>query len=69
MPSITINIDEDAKTVLDKRAKKNFLTLRELVEDIVRRSAIRTSKNIPEDKTDDELISIFSRRRRGNAKK
>ena len=70
MPSLTIAIDEDVRKVLAKRAKKNFMTLRELVEDIVRRSAVRTKRgSSSNDHVDDKLVGIFSRTRRGRKKK
>jgi hypothetical protein len=67
MPSITITIDDEAKKVLSKRAKKNMFTLREQIEDIIRKSAVRSlsSKKIQQIKVDDRLVSIFSRDPRG----
>ncbi|NCN51973.1 hypothetical protein GW931_03100 [archaeon] len=71
MSQITISIDEEVKKVLSKRAEKNFLTLKEQIEDILRKSAVRTknakSQNLP--KLDDNLIGIFSRDKRGRKKK
>lgn len=63
MPSITINIGDEEKAILKKRADKNFLSLTEQVEDIIRRSCISqknktSSKEIP---CDDKLVGIFSR--------
>jgi len=69
MPSITINIDEDVKKILDKRAKKNLLSLREQIEDILRQSAIRTKGGeSSDDKIDDRLVEIFSRHKRSKKK-
>ncbi|MCX6749480.1 MAG: hypothetical protein NTW17_01905 [Candidatus Pacearchaeota archaeon] len=69
MPSITINIDEDVKKILDKRAKKNLLSLREQIEDILRQSAIRTkSSTSSDDDVDDKLVGIFSRRKKARKK-
>ncbi|VVB77929.1 Uncharacterised protein [uncultured archaeon] len=60
--------DEDVK-LLGKRAKKNLLTLREQVEDIVRRSCINSKKNTTSNsKCDDSLVNIFSRDKRGGKK-
>ena len=64
MPDITISIDDEAKKVLIKRAKKNMFTLREQIENIIRKSAIR-SKNTDsrqDIKVDDRLVSIFSKK-------
>ena len=71
MPNITISIDEEVKNILDKRAKKNLFTLKEQIEDILRKSAVRTKsgKTTYEIKTDDNLITIFSRDQRGRKKK
>jgi len=71
MPSITINIDEDVKKIISKRAKKNLLSLREQIEDILRRSAVRTKKGkgYKAIKIDDRLVYAFSREKRGRKKK
>ena len=37
---ITISLDDEELKILNKRAKKNLLTLKEQVEDIIRRSCI-----------------------------
>ena len=66
MPTITINIDEEVQKVIGKRAKKNMLTIREQVEEIVRQSAVRTKAGTPKGMdSDDRLVEIFSRKRRG----
>ncbi|MFA5020376.1 MAG: hypothetical protein WC533_04755 [Candidatus Pacearchaeota archaeon] len=67
MTKIIINIDEQEEKILNKRAKKNLLTLKEQVEDIVRRSCI-TFSNSPStatSKCDDALVDIFSRQKKG----
>ncbi len=71
MPQITISIDEDVKKIISKRAKKNLLTLREQIEDILRKSAVRTktSSNYKTIKVDDKLVSAFSREKRGRKPK
>lgn len=63
MPTLTISIDDDVKKVISKRADKNFLTLREQVEEIIRQSAIRTKSGsaVASSKVDDRLVEIFSR--------
>ncbi len=71
MPRLSINISDEEKNILKKRADKNYLSLCEQVEDIIRRSCISqknktSSKEIP---VDDKLVSIFSRSRRGRKKK
>lgn len=70
MPRISIFIDQDEEKILKKRAKKNLMTLREQVEDIVRRSCVMSKrKQFPKDNVDDKLVKIFSRSRRGRKKK
>ena len=70
MPSITITIDDDVKKVVEKRAKKNLMSLREQIEDIVRRSAVSTKAGTKTTiKTDDKLVGIFSRQKSGRKRK
>ncbi len=71
MPRITVDITEDEKKILKKRADKNYFSLKEQVEDIVRRSCISTKKNagIKQIKCDDKLVGIFSRARSGRPRK
>jgi len=71
MPSITINIDEKVKKIISKRAKKNLLSLREQIEDILRTSAVRTKSTAGYKalKIDDTLVYAFSREKRGRKKK
>ena len=70
MPSVTINIDEEVKKIISKRAKKNLLSLREQIEDILRKSAVRTKTGTSTTiKVDDALVYAFSREKRGRKKK
>lgn len=70
MPSITINIDEAEKKIIEKRAKKNLMTLREQIEDIIRKSAVRTkSGTTTAFKVDDVLVHAFSRHKKGRKRK
>ena len=66
MPSVTINIDEKIQKIILRRAKKNLLSLREQIEEIVRQSAVRTKAGEGTSKmsTDDRLVEIFSRNKR-----
>jgi len=67
---ITIYIDDEEKKILIKRAKKNLFSLREQIEDIIRRSCVRTSHGSYRPiKVDDKLVGIFSREKRGRKKK
>jgi hypothetical protein len=71
MPSITINLDEDVKKILKKRAEKNLFSLREQIEDILRKSAARSKnkKKYHTVKVDDKLVAVFSRDGRGRPRK
>jgi len=67
---LTINLDEKEVKILKKRAKNNILSLKEQVEDIIRRSCIHSSKGGYKPlKVDDRLVGIFSREKRGRKKK
>ena len=62
---LVIRLDKKVYNIIDKRAKKNLLSAEEQVEDIIRRSASITKiKKIDNEKIDDLLVSIFSRKKR-----
>ena len=71
MPRITIEITDDEQKILKKRANKNYFSIKEQVEDIVRRSCIsqKNKSSMKEVKCDDKLVGIFSRSRRGRPRK
>jgi len=71
MPKIQISLDAEEKSILEKRAKKNLMTLQEQVEDIVRRSCVNYKKGATSSKidADDRLVHIFSREARGRKRK
>ncbi len=63
---VTIYLKKDIQEIIERRAKKNMLTLPEQIEDILRRSCINMKKSgARPEKLDDTLIGIFSRSRRG----
>jgi hypothetical protein len=63
---VVIYLNNELLKMLDKRAKKNMLTLPEQIEDTLRRSCISMKKKpIISGKIDDLLVSIFSRQKRG----
>jgi hypothetical protein len=68
---LTITLEDEEVKILEKRAKKNFLTLKEQVEDIIRRSCISASRKSKSfsSKVDDKLVGIFSREKRGRKPK
>lgn len=59
---IVLRLDSEVIDILEKRAKKNKLTLKEQMEDILRRSAINTTPSNKPEKLDDNLVGIFSRK-------
>jgi len=70
---VRLFFDDDILTALEKRAKKNLLSVSEQIEDIVRRSTInqrsKGSVSSYNEKLDDSLIGLFSRKRTGRKKK
>ena len=68
---VTLFLNEDVIKALEKRAKKNMLTVSEQIEDILRRSTIsQLKKKSPyEPKIDDALVSVFSRKKTKPLKK
>jgi len=67
MTRISIQLDEKEIKLLKKRADKNLLSLREQIEDIIRRSCVNASSkaSAPENVCDDKLVTIFSRHKKG----
>lgn len=64
---VTIYLDNELLDKLDKRAKKNMLTLPEQIEDILRRSTLnqKNKKSAGSEKLDDNLVGLFSRKKTG----
>jgi len=67
---ITLFLDDELISNLEKRAKKNLFTLPEQIEDVLRRSVINQSKtkSLNNEKLDDTLVGIFSRKKTGRKK-
>ncbi len=61
---ICIFLSRELIQKLEKRAKKNMFTISEQIEDILRRSCIGMKKSSKEEKLDDTLVSLFSRKKR-----
>jgi len=62
---VSIFLDTDLLKIIEKRAKKNLFAIPEQIEDILRRSCIRTKNMKAEsEKLDDMLITLFSRKKR-----
>ena len=68
---VTLFLSDELMEVLSKRAKKNMLTVGEQIEDILRRSTVSLSKrkSVYDEKLDDKLVGLFSRRRGGRERK
>ncbi len=68
---VILFLDNDVLGILEKRAKKNMFTISEQIEDILRRSVLsqRKNKSIYDEKLDDTLVSVFSRKNTGPKKK
>jgi len=60
---VSLFLDSDLLKIIDKRAKKNMFTTSEQIEDILRRSCLRLSTTKKEEKLDDLLVSLFSRKK------
>ncbi|MEK6929006.1 MAG: hypothetical protein AABW65_03585 [Nanoarchaeota archaeon] len=61
--SIHIVIDEKLKKTLNNRAKKEMLSIEELIVDILRRSTLTyMGKKYYGDKVDDKFLTFFSRK-------
>ena len=70
MAHISIELDKNEIKILERRAKKNLMTLKEQIEDIIRRSCVSSSKKATssEPNIDDKLISLFSRQKKTKKK-
>jgi hypothetical protein len=71
MPDISITLSEKVFNNVEKRAKKNMLSVKEQIEDIVRRSMVCYNKTgtTEDTKIDDALINVFSRKNVGRKRK
>jgi hypothetical protein len=68
--TITVSVEEELYNLLEKRAKKNMCDVDELVCEILRHSMVSYKKgSAVEDKTDDALVRLFSRRQRASKSK
>ncbi|MBM3231810.1 3-dehydroquinate synthase [Candidatus Pacearchaeota archaeon] len=63
---ITIWLDKEIIDLLEKRAKRNLMTLPEQIEEIVRRSIASQRPTQQKEKLDDMLVGLFSRKYRKN---
>ncbi len=60
--TIVISVGKEEREILERRAKKELMTIEELVEDIVRRSAASSKLSSSTDNVDDKFLTFFSRK-------
>lgn len=62
---VCVYLDSSVVKLIEKRANRNMMTISEQIEDIIRRSAVNLKNSPPkQEKLDDMLITLFSRKRR-----
>lgn len=67
--TVTIHIESSLYNLIEKRAKKSLMDPSDLIEDILRRSMLSyKKKSLPEDKSDDVLVGLFSRKSKKKVK-
>ena len=68
---VTLFLSTEIMDALEKRAKKNMFTVSEQIQDILRRSTVnqRKKKSIYDEKLDDALVAVFSRKNVGRGAK
>jgi len=72
MTKLYLELDTKLYSDLKNRAKKTYLDIEKLAEDIIRRSMITYKKHagsINDKRVDDSLINIFSRQNKGRRRK
>lgn len=71
--SVTISFDVEMIRQLENRAKANYVSVRELLEDIIRRSMISYGKRSgPADYSEkdiEKIVKVFSRKQRSRKAK
>jgi hypothetical protein len=67
--NITVNISDAVKKKLEKRAKRELLSLEQLISEILRRSVLSYKGSSSSDNVDDKFITFFSRKSNGKNKK
>jgi len=62
---VRILMDSDVYSLVERRAKKNFLSVPDMIGEIIRRSvlAMKKSKSGYGEKSDEKFLEYFSRRR------
>ena len=71
MPRITLELEQKIIDVIKKRADRGLFSLKEQMEDILRKSAARTKlkRRTRPLKVDDSMVGIFSRQKSGRRKR
>ncbi len=60
--NLPITISDEVKKKLEKRAKKELLSLEQLISEILRRSVLSYKTSSSSDNVDDKFITFFSRK-------
>ena len=60
--NITVTIDSKVREKLQKRAKKELVTIEELIADILRRSVLSYKGTSSTDNVEDKFLTFFSRK-------
>jgi hypothetical protein len=67
--AITVSVPASLYKLLEQRAKKGLMDINDLIVDILRRSMLSYRKrSSTDDKTDDSLVPLFSRKARKKGK-
>lgn len=67
--TLTITLDTKVKNKLELRAKKELLSVEDLIADILRRSIVSYKGNSVIDKVDDKFLTFFSRKQNKTLRK
>lgn len=68
---VCIFLSDDLLKTLERRAKKNMQTISEQIEDIIRKSCVsfKGGTSTSNEKLDDKLVGIFSRKNTGRKRR
>lgn len=67
--AITIVLAQDVRKKLEKRAKKELMSIEDLIAEILRRSVLSYKGSSQSDNVDDKFISFFSRKTKSRKSK
>jgi len=61
MPKLTIELKEEEEIILKKKAQQNYMNVKEFVEEIVRRSVLRTKNKKKESARRKTFVRTYSK--------